>query len=245
MTLAELQEQFTAASAADTALSREELEAREAAHRILEQRLRAAEVATRTLAALAADTDDERWYAFLVDTHAALTAERAALVVRDTTTREHAERLLQSLRITERGLAGTLGVALDLTSLPLGARMLAAGYEVKAPLLDSPAGFRGALPVIEQRLAQRDAEIRAAQAVLHDALLSDDERAARAEQAALRRAAFNGLNARISAEGDTLVAFRDGQVLPVEHMTELERDVFAEANGKYQAEQQARFARSV
>jgi hypothetical protein len=61
--------------------------------------------------------------------------------------------------------------------------------------------------------------------------MTDGERAAREAEAAAYRDTHNRLNLRHShPDASHLVAYRDGRVLPVNEMTDAERDVFEKAN---------------
>jgi hypothetical protein len=229
MTIAELEAQRAALDA--SAPTREEVDAHDARRADLDRRVGAARTAQATLDALVTNDDDAKWLAFLTTARATCAAERMAIKspIRDREVKYRAEVLEQSIRLIDRGLGGALGID-DLTPLPIGEMMIAAGREVTTPALHGPRGWRGSLPAVEKRLTQRAAEERAARAALADALLDDDQRAQRDAEAAAYREGYNRLNLRHSHDATTLVAYRDGRVLPVNEMTDAEREVFERAN---------------
>jgi hypothetical protein len=237
MTIDELAAEYAAlldASAHDT--TREALDALVARRVDLERRLGTAYTAQTTLDALGSD-DDEKWRDLLTTARARFCEERMEIKspIRDRELKHRAEILEFSIRLIDRGLASSIGALEDLSSLPIGDLLLAAGYEVKVPELHGPRGWRGSLPAVEKRLAQRAAEERAARATLAEALMSDEERAAREVEAKAYRDTYNRLNLRHSLDATTLIAFRDGRVLPVNEMTETERAVFEQANAAFAA----------
>jgi hypothetical protein len=59
--------------------------------------------------------------------------------------------------------------------------MAAAGYATDGPALRGPNGFRDSLPDTEQRIKDHAKQRTAAQAALDAALLTDEERATRAD----------------------------------------------------------------
>lgn len=156
--------------------------------------------------------------------------------IRDRDLQAEANSLEFSIKLIDLGFGinRLVGPIVDLSSLPLGELMAAAGYAVNGPDLYGPNGWRGSLPEVETRIANLAKRRAAAEAALDEVLLSHDERAAREAEADELRAAGNSLRLKGNAEGTGVIARdADGNELPVSAMTPLQRKAFERANAAY------------
>jgi hypothetical protein len=161
-----------------------------------------------------------------------------------------ADELLALPRVRTRAESGhQQNLTLSLTSIDRGLRLFpgAIAYALKGTRvaeLMQEAGFvpdvndeelrmfsylpwRGSTPEVEDRIADLRERIDRARRLRDDALLTDDERAARNAEAQAFRDALNSMNIQTDATGTGLVAFtKQGAVLDVGDMTPAQRAAF-------------------
>jgi hypothetical protein len=204
----------------------------------LDRGIAAVHAAVAALAVLGSVQTDTKWRDDLTAWRATLSAELLAIrsPIRDRHLMDLAQNVTLGIKLIDFGLGVmTIGVV-TLAPLRIGELMAASGYATSGPELHGPAGWRGSLKEVEQRIKDHARQRATAQATLDEALLDDDARATRdAEDLALREA-FNAMHVRNSADPKVpgLVAYtEDGAVLPVSAMTPLQRKAFERANAAY------------
>lgn len=197
---------------------------------VLDQRLAAARTALAILAEVAPElAADTAWLAHLTSWRATLCHELLDIKspIRDKAVLERADNLTLSIRMIDFGLgASTLGPIVRLT-LRIGDLMAAAGYDIEAPALHGPRGWRGAVRETEARIAELTKRCVPVEAQLHEMLLTDDEQATRdAERAALQEV-LKTMHIRNNRDGSGLVACTpDGVPLDAADMTLAQRTAF-------------------
>ncbi len=198
----------------------------------LDRRIRAIEVASSTLASLPPIEPYTKWLDLLTTGRDTISSELLSLPrrIRDRATLDLQANLMFSLDLTYRGLnAGQrrLGPVVDLSPLRIGQLMIAAGYDVAGPALRGPNGWLGSMPEVEKLIKDLTTRRAEAQAALDEALLSDEDRAARETEHARYRATLNGMNIRNNSEGTGLVVVdEDGEERDLATLTEPERSAF-------------------
>lgn len=202
----------------------------------VDQQVAAFDATVERWAALPPLEPDVKWRDFLVAARQTIDGELTAMHPRIRNKEELAQQqdLTFCLRQIDTGLSPT---AVTLAPTRLGQLMAEAGYDVDGPALRGPNGWQGSLKEVEQRITTLTRQRADAQAGLDSALISDEERAAQEAEAKQLRDAYNGLNVKVG-DASGLVAYRDGAVLPLDEMTELERRAFEKANAAFRAERE-------
>ena len=137
------------------------------------------------------------------------------------------DRLVFSIRLIDLGFSIATFPIVDLSSTPLGELMRESGYAVQGDALYGPRGWRGSTKEVERRIKHQTAAREKAVAALDGVLASDDERAKREAETRAFYSAMATMTIKGDADGTTLLAYDlDGEPLPVEKMTEQQRNAF-------------------
>jgi hypothetical protein len=190
---------------------RERLSEHQQRRRVLDHRLATARSAAATISELA---HYAKALDFLNEARRTLCDELLALPprIRDAELLAKQRSIDLSIQVVDFGPGVLQGTGLSLSDIRLGDLMSQAGES-----------WRGALPEVERMVARRAQ----AQSALDDALLDDDERAAREAAAKELRDAFNAMRVKVGPDGGGLVAYGpDGEPLDVSKMTPLQRRAF-------------------
>jgi hypothetical protein len=223
MTLAELEAERAAIVDDDqlpVTTTRAGLTAHQLRRNTLDQRIMQAKAAHRTLAALA--EPDPLWEERLNAWRPQLCDELLALPprIRDPKLLGLQRNLTLSIRCIDFGPDVLSNSGYSLTTLRLGELMREAGYEAQGA--DPRLNFAGMMPwhgsikEVEHRVKDVERRRAAAQAALDDALLDDDERAAREAESKARRDALNALPQRkVRGDGSQYDKYPDGRRVEV------------------------------
>lgn len=188
----------------------------------LDATLRALRAAEATLVeADARLVADRAWLAFLTQARVTLCDELLSIKspIRDRATKDRATALDFSIRLIDVGTGiSTLGPIVTLGPTPIGQLMAAAAYVTDGQDLYGPRGWQGSLKETERRIAESVKRQTAAKAALDRILRADDQQA--------HREVLNSMEIRNSADGNGLVAFVDGEPLPVSAMTPEQQAAF-------------------
>jgi hypothetical protein len=201
------------------------------------------DAAVATWRALGSTEADERWRDQLTAWRQTLCDELLTIKspIRDKVVMGRSINLSLSIKAIDFGPEKLEGSGYGLTNLKLGDLMRASGYEpVGEDLNHNYVGvmpWYGSLKEVEQRLAALGTQRAQAEANLEAALMTDEERAARDQQAAAERDAFNAMTVKTSPDSNRpgLVAYRaDGEVMDISEMTPLQRTAFEKMNALHQ-----------
>jgi hypothetical protein len=198
-----------------------------------EHALASFDAAVTTWRTLGSAEDDERWRDQLTTWRSALCAELLTIKspIRDKAVMGRSINLTLSIKVIDFGLHKTVeDSGYDLSTLALGQLMREAGYEPQGADPDrSYTGvmpWQGSLPEVTKRIAVFAEQRQRAEATLASVLLSDDERAAQEAESTQLRDAFNAMTVKMGDDRH-LYAIKDGAVLDVSKMTELQRKAIA------------------
>lgn len=214
--------------------TRDELAVTQHRRATLKRRLSDLNAAVAAVASLGSAAEDEQWRDHLTAWRKTLSDERMEIKspIRDSRIKGREINLSLSIRCIDRGLDMLVqNSGYDLTTLRLGELMRASGYEVRDA--DPQRAYLGRLPwhgsldEVEHRITTLAARRARAEADLAAALLSDDERTAREAEWQARRDALNAMNVRNNAVGVPTAYDSNGEAIPVEQMTPLQREALA------------------
>ena len=246
-TLAALRAAIPPPGARPMSMTRDESQVLDAEASRLDRQVAAIRAAAAACQALGSTEADEAWLSFLTEARRTLCAELLSFTspIRDPKRVGLQTNIRLSIRCIDRGPSAMEGTGYGLTNSRLGDLMRAAGHEVVgADPQRSYAGtmpWHGSMPEVEERLSILRERRAKAEAMLAEALLTDEERAARHEEAKELRDAFNKLVVKVSGDGTRLVAYRDRQAFldddpyRPEEMTDVERRAFERMDAAHRA----------
>lgn len=179
------------------------------------------------------------WLAHLACWRAPLCDRLLALPprIRDSKTLGRKRALELSILTIDRGTEVLEDTGWDLTNLPLTPLMVESGFEPVGA--DPSRSFSGTMPWLggEREVSKQVQALTkrrdALQAKLAEATLSEPERAARDAENAAYRNVLNSMRIKGSADGQSLVAWRDGRELETSELTADERNALARANREH------------
>jgi len=142
---------------------------------------------------------------------------RGAPPTHDTYDEALAANLTLSIKVIDEGLPVLEKSTYDLTTIRLAKLMIEDGYGIigRDPRINflGTLPWHGSIPEVEERIATVERRRAEAQSALDDALLSDEERAARDAQADIRRAEANAAPTRkVRGDGSQYLKHVDGKI---------------------------------